>query len=81
MTLLTICSDSKSEFQKLFSTTKRKVLQVIRIQTGPTLMDILARPVTQWEEDQFNRMVVSEREKENSKKIASNQWRLSTHQG
>ncbi|RKP11379.1 Rho GTPase activation protein, partial [Piptocephalis cylindrospora] len=48
----------------LFFETKRSILYIIRIQSGPSLLDIMERPVTQWEEQEYAQL----RMKESSRK-------------
>jgi Ras GTPase-activating-like protein IQGAP2/3 len=50
----------------MFFETKRYILYIIRIQSGRTLLDIIDRPVTQWEEQQYMQL----RLKESSRKAA-----------
>ncbi|RKP27978.1 hypothetical protein SYNPS1DRAFT_26408 [Syncephalis pseudoplumigaleata] len=59
-------SDGESDIKHLFFETKRYLLYIIRIQSGRTLLDILDRPVTQWEEQQYMQL----RLKESSRKAA-----------
>jgi Ras GTPase-activating-like protein IQGAP2/3 len=58
-----------SETNHLFFETKRYLLYIIRIQSGRSLLDILERPVTQWEEQQYMQL----RLKESSRKAAMSQ--------
>ncbi|RKP07724.1 hypothetical protein THASP1DRAFT_30466 [Thamnocephalis sphaerospora] len=58
--------DGDSEAKHMFFETKRYLLYIIRVQSGRTLLDILERPVTQWEEQQYMQL----RLKENSRKAA-----------
>lgn len=52
--------DPEAEVKALFMETKRCVLYIIRIQSGPNLMDILVRPVTREDEYKWDQLVHEE---------------------
>lgn len=52
--------DPEAEVKALFMETKRCVLYIIRIQSGPNLMDILVRPVTREDEYKWDQLVREE---------------------
>jgi Ras GTPase-activating-like protein IQGAP2/3 len=52
--------DPEAEVKALFMETKRCVLYIIRVQSGPNLMDILVRPVTRDDEQRWKALVREE---------------------
>jgi Ras GTPase-activating-like protein IQGAP2/3 len=52
--------DPEAEVKALFMETKRCVLYIIRVQSGPNLMEILVRPVTQEEEYKWRTLLREE---------------------
>ena len=52
--------DPEAEVKALFMETKRCVLYIIRVQSGPNLMDILVRPVTREEEQKWHALLQDE---------------------
>jgi Ras GTPase-activating-like protein IQGAP2/3 len=52
--------DPEAEVKALFMETKRCVLYIIRIQSGPNLMDILVRPITREDEQKWGALVQEE---------------------
>lgn len=52
--------DPEAEVKALFMETKRCVLYIIRVQSGPNLMDILVRPVTREDEYKWQQLLAEE---------------------
>jgi Ras GTPase-activating-like protein IQGAP2/3 len=52
--------DPEAEVKALFMETKRCVLYIIRVQSGPNLMEILVRPVTREEEHKWHALLREE---------------------
>ena len=52
--------DPDAEIKALFTETKRCVLYIIRIQTGPNLLEILIKPINSEDEDKWDMLVREE---------------------
>ena len=52
--------DPEAEVKALFMETKRCVLYIIRVQSGPNLMDILVRPITQEDDYKWHTLLREE---------------------
>lgn len=53
-------ADPEADIKALFTETKRCVLYIIRIQTGPSLLDILITPLTTEDEMKWQTLIVDE---------------------
>ncbi|KAJ1975077.1 iqgap- protein, partial [Dimargaris verticillata] len=52
--------DHDSVINHLFVETKRYILYIIRVQSGKSLLDILEKPVSEWEEKRFREIIKRE---------------------
>ncbi|KAI9814679.1 MAG: hypothetical protein M1832_005678 [Thelocarpon impressellum] len=52
--------DPEAEVKALFMETKRCILYIIRVQSGPNLMDILVKPITLEDEDRWEALLQEE---------------------
>ena len=58
--LLTTTTDPNAAIKSLFMETKRIVLYIIRTQTGPDLLSIMVRPITDEDEDKWDALIQEE---------------------
>lgn len=52
--------DPEAEVKALFMETKRCILYIIRVQSGPNLMDILVRPISREDDDKWHALLDEE---------------------
>jgi Ras GTPase-activating-like protein IQGAP2/3 len=52
--------DPEADIKALFMETKRCILYIIRIQSGPNLMDILIRPITREDDEKWHALLKEE---------------------
>ena len=62
--------DPDAEIKSLFMETKRCILYIIRVQSGPDLMDIMVKPISMEDEDRWDNIVRDELSSGNRKRGA-----------